>query len=87
MAVAVAGLNLFAYCYFGEIASKSYAKMADCLFESHWYEHPVDLQKYFIPMIQNTQYPIYYHGFGIANLDLDNFTDVSHGYLMVNHSD
>lgn len=84
MAVAVSLSNLSVYSYFGQIASESYEEMADCLFESNWCEHPVELQKYVLLMVQNIQNPMYYHGFGIANLDLETFTDVSHDYLLLN---
>lgn len=69
--------NLFVLCYFGLIASESYEKMSTCLYESIWYEHPVESQKYLVLMVQNIQKPIYYSGFGISNLELEKFTDVS----------
>lgn len=54
-----------------------YGKMADCLFESNWQGLPVDLQRSLILMIKQSQKPLYYHGFGIAILDLVTFRDVS----------
>lgn len=76
MAVMASYSNLLLYCYFGKMASESYEKMAHCLFESKWYEHPLLLQKYFILMIGNSQRRIYYHGFGIAVLQLETFSSV-----------
>lgn len=69
--------NLYFYCYFGKIASESYEQMGDCLFFSNWVELPLELQKYFIVMIGNTQRPLYYHGFGIANMKLETFSIVT----------
>lgn len=66
----------FLYCYFGKSATDSYAKMADRLFESDWQKLPIELQKYLILMIANMQRPLYYHGFGIAALDLETFIKV-----------
>lgn len=68
---------MFVYCYFGKIATESYAKMSDCLFESNWPEKPVKLQKYFILMIGNAQRPLEYHGFGLAVLKLETFANVN----------
>lgn len=67
---------LFIYCYFGKLATESYAKMSDCVFEMVWYEQPYELRKYFLLMITNMQKPIYYHGFGVATLNLETFVNV-----------
>lgn len=69
--------NLFLYCFFGKLASDSFAKMADCLYEYNWYELPFDLEKYFIIMIANAQKPLFYDGFGVLVLNLQTFTNVS----------
>lgn len=67
---------LFVYCFLGKLASENYFKMSDCLYDFDWKRLPVNLQKYFILMIQNTQKPIYYHGFGVCILNLEMFTKV-----------
>lgn len=69
--------TLFLYCYFGKIASESYAKMADCLCECNWENLSLKHQKYFVIMIENAQRPMNYYGFGIAALDLETFTKVN----------
>lgn len=51
--------------------------MSDCLFETDWFDVRVDLQKYYIMIIENTQRPIFYHGFHLVTLDLGTFTRVS----------
>lgn len=68
--------NPFLYCFYGKNSTDCYAKMADLLFESDWQNLPTDLQKYFILMIGNMHRPLYYHGFGIAVLDLETFRKV-----------
>lgn len=70
-------VNLFSRCYFGKMATESYENMADSLFKCNWYDLPTKLQKYIIIMIGNTQTPIYYHGFGLAVLNLLTFNKVS----------
>lgn len=70
-------LNLFFYCYFAKLATESFLKMGDSLYESNWTELPFELQKYLIVMIGNMQLPMYYHGFGVAVLNLETFTSVS----------
>lgn len=71
--------NLFAYCFCGKMATDSYSNMAECLYESNWHKLELKYQKYIIIMIANAQKPIYYHGFGIAVLNLETFNKVSYG--------
>lgn len=59
------------------LATESYEDMIDRLYECKWHELPISLQKYFILMIQNAQQPVYYHGFGVALLNMQTFTKVS----------
>lgn len=70
-------LTLFAYCYFGKLATQSFEDMADAFYESNWQNLPINLQKYMILMIANAQKPLYYHGYGLAVLNLETFTAVS----------
>ncbi|XP_031626227.1 uncharacterized protein LOC116342669 [Contarinia nasturtii] len=67
--------NLFLYCHFGKLASNSYEKMTDCLYnDCNWMSLPNDLKKNILFMIQMSQKPIFYHGFGILELNLETFT-------------
>lgn len=68
--------NLFLYCFYGKWATESYANMTYYVYEADWPSAPVALQKYFILMIANMQKPLYYHGFGIAVLNLETFAKV-----------
>lgn len=70
-------MNLFLYCYFGKMATHSFEKMASCLYRANWHYFPIELQKYYVIMIGNAQRPLYYHGFGVAILNLETFTKVS----------
>lgn len=69
-------LNLFLFCFYGKLATESHENMADSLYEANWMKLPIKLQKHCILMIQNIQMPLYYHGFGLAVLDLETFTAV-----------
>lgn len=69
--------NLFIYCYYGQMATEYFRRMSNCLYQSKWEALPVDLQKYFVVLIGNTQKPIHYHGFRIAVLNLETFLTVS----------
>lgn len=53
--------------------------MADCLYDTNWQKLPIRLQKYVVLMIGNAQKPLYYHGFGVALLNLETFNGVSWG--------
>lgn len=77
MAVMISITDLLLYCFFGKAATESHQEIADCLFESNWLDMPIELQKYLILMIANIQKPLYYHGFGVANLDLETFKRVN----------
>lgn len=68
--------NIFLFCYFGKLATESYANLCDYLYEFNWHELPNDLQKYFILMIGNAQQTLYYSGFGMIILDLETFSKV-----------
>lgn len=68
---------LFLYCYFGDMASESYKKISDCVYNMGWYELQPRLQKYFPLVIANMQKSLFYYGFGIISLDLRTFTRVS----------
>lgn len=68
---------LFLYCYFGKIATDSFEAMADTLYDTDWTALPIELQKFLIIMIGSAQQKLYYHGFGIVNLDLATFVTVS----------
>lgn len=76
MACSMASLNMFVYCFFGKMATESFEQMANSLYEINWPELPIRLQKYIILMIGNAQRPIYYHGFGMAVLNLETFGKV-----------
>lgn len=76
MLVSINILNLFLYCFFGKMATDSFKEMSICLYKTNWQNLPVDLQKFVVLMIGNAQRPLYYHGFGVAILDLETFTKV-----------
>lgn len=77
MALLIGTATLFIYCYFGKLATESYEKMSDCLFECNWPDLHPRLQKYLIIIIGNAQRPVYYNGSGMAVLNLETFTKVS----------
>lgn len=80
MAASTAISNLFAYCYFGQLATESFEQMAIYLYcSSNWLELPHKLQKYIVVMILNMQRPIHYHGFRVALLNLKTFIQVRNG--------
>lgn len=72
--------TLLLYCYFGKLATESYLDMSDCVYNMPWHEQTIQVQQYFILMIGNIQKPIYYHGFGIAKMDLHTFIKVSESF-------
>lgn len=73
--------NLFLYCFFGKLATESFEKSAECLYECNWQDLSVKLQKYLVLMIANSQKPLHYHGFGVAILNLQTFCGVGLVFL------
>lgn len=69
--------TLFSYCYYGKLATESFLKIGDCLFDANWQSLPVQLQKYFVIMIADAQRELYYHGFEVAILNLITFNKVN----------
>lgn len=67
---------VFFPCYFGKLATESFEKMNNCLYDINWPDLPIDLQKSLIMMITNAQIPLYYHGFGMVHLKLETFCKV-----------
>lgn len=76
IAIAIASMNLFVYCYFGAFATDHYQRLADVLYNSEWFHLENIYQKLFILMIGNAQRPLRYHGFHIAYLNLETFAKV-----------
>lgn len=76
IAVLVSISNLFVYSYFGQGANETHMEISDCFFQTEWFYLPNYLQKYFVIIIANAQRPLYYHGFGVANINLNTFIQV-----------
>lgn len=58
------------------MATESFERIPDCLYESNWHELPFEMQKSLVIMFENSQKVLYYHGFGVAVLNLETFTKV-----------
>lgn len=72
----VAVLAFLPYCYYASrITAKMYC-MTDDIFESRWYEFPVELQKNLKIMIAFAQIRRTVNGYGLLNLDLEGFVKV-----------
>lgn len=77
IAMMFSGLNLFVYSYFGHEANENHMEISDCFYQSDWYNLPLYLEKYFVIIIANAQRPLYYHGFGVAFINLNTFIRVT----------
>lgn len=75
----------FVYCYFGKMATDSYRNMSDRVFNMNWQELSVNQQKYIIVMIANMQRPLFYHGSGIVDMDLNTFINVNEIFKLNHH--
>lgn len=68
---------IFLYCFFGKMAHDSFEQMSDCLYECDWHVFSYDVKRHILFMITNIQRPLYYHGFGVAILELETFVKVN----------
>lgn len=70
-------LKLVYLLLFRKIGNRKFWKISSCVYDFNWHELPIDLQKNFVLIIQNTQRPLFYHGFNVIVLNLETFTGVS----------
>lgn len=75
-AAAVAILAVLPYCYYGSQITARIQHTANDIFESQWYEFPVQLQKNLRMMIAFAQIRRTVNGYGLLNLDLEGFAKV-----------
>lgn len=81
----VIGLStLTFYFYFGTVATESFEKMSESIFEMNWPRLPQRLQKHVILMIANMQNTLYYHGCQILVLEFGTFVRVRKKIAMLN---
>lgn len=64
------------------MASNSFERMANFVYDVNWYSLSLEKQKYFILMLLHAQRSLYFHGYGIAVLNLETFCTVSKADLM-----
>lgn len=70
-------MNTFLYCYFGNLSTESFLRVPAWLYSSGWNDLTNTQQKFYIMMIANSQRPLLFHGFGLANLTLETYSKVS----------
>lgn len=68
--------NTFIYCFFGHLTTEILLKINEWLYNSNWHDLQNEHQQFYIMLIANSQRPLYFHGFGIANLTLENYAKV-----------
>lgn len=68
---------ILVHCVLGKLVTDRFARVPNHLFNTKWYDLPVEVQKHFILLLANTQQPLFFHGFGIYILDLEKFASVS----------
>lgn len=69
-------MTVYLYCHFGSVITESFSKCGDLVYESHWLELPINLQRFSIMMIQNSHLELAFKGFDMVELNLESFTNV-----------
>lgn len=80
MVIMVATTNIlwiYLHCYLGKSVTERYDALPDHLFHSRWYGLSMQMQKYFVLLLANTQEPLAFHGLGMFTLDMGAFSAVS----------
>lgn len=68
---------IFVHCLMGKLVTSGFDQLPNHLFHSRWYQSPIELQKYSILLLANTQKSLRFHGFKTYVLDLETFARVS----------
>lgn len=76
VALCVVITNIFVYCYFGQQVTSKFAEVHPVIYEMHWHEYPVDLQKYLILMLMRSQRTFSFKGY-MTTCSLATFKAVS----------
>lgn len=72
----ISGSTLFLYCYYAELATHNLHEFGNELFNSTWYELPLEMQYNYILIIANAQKPLNYDGLHMIFLNLPTFSQV-----------
>lgn len=68
--------TLFLYCFFGSLATDSFSRISDCVYDSRWYELPTELKIYPIMILGNSHLPLRFYGHKIVSMNLGTFQKV-----------
>lgn len=68
--------TLFLYCYFGSLATDSFSRISDCVYDSRWYELPTELKIYPIMILGNSHLPLRFYGHKIISINLETYKKV-----------
>lgn len=68
--------ELFLFCYYGSKLSAKSFELLDALYESMWYEYPIEYQRYVMVMMMRMQRPLVLTGYDVVLCTLPTFTTV-----------
>lgn len=64
------------FCYFGTSASE-HVSISDVIYDSNWYDQPIEIQKYIGLMIARSQEEVNFSGIGLVTCSLEVFGKVN----------
>lgn len=59
------------FCYFANIATEYIETIGDITYDSNWFNHPVEMQKYFIMIISRSHKPTHFTGLHLIPCSLE----------------
>lgn len=68
---------MFLFCEYGQICCNGFEEIDEMIYQTDWYTLPLDLQKFWPIVINNTQQPVIITGYANVEYTRETFDSVS----------
>lgn len=68
----------FLFCYFASMTTEHVANIGETVYNSNWFEYPIEFQKYVILIMARSQNPLYFNGLNLFGCTLHVFGRVGY---------
>lgn len=72
----------YLFCHFGNSAMDNVSSIGDIAYNSNWFDYPVKLQKYFIPIVLRSHKRSDFIGFDLIPCTMEVFGQVCSTFLV-----
>lgn len=77
ISLAVIAAHISAFCYFGEMTTSKFEELPESIYQSKWYEYPLEIQKYITLVLAHTQQPFHFSGYFVSSCTLHTYKEVA----------